>query len=199
MTAKKPRPGGRSARVRCSVLDAAAAHLVAVGYDRFSVPEVAALADVHQTSIYRRWKTRDALALDACLRLSDQAVPIPDTGAFEPDLVALLEDLRRLLRSPRGAALLALSRSAEPAVAAARDAFWTARFAAVSTVFERAAARGEIAPPEDVGLAIEMLIAPLYLRTLVTGVPLDDLPIVPLARMVATALRRRHDAVAPIA
>lgn len=199
MAEKKPRPGGRSARVRESVLDAAAAHLVAVGYDRFSVQEVAAQAGVHQTTIYRRWKTRDALALDACLRSSARAVPIPDNGALEADLVALLEDLRRHLQSPRGAALLALSRSPDPAVAAPRDAFWTARFAAVSTVFARAAARGEIAPEADVGLAIEMLIAPLYLRTLVTGAPLDDLPVAVLARMVAAALRRPAAAVGSIA
>lgn len=189
MAEKKPRLGGRSARVREAVLEAAAAHLVAVGYDRFAVQEVAVKAGVHPTSIYRRWKTRDALALEACLRWSAQSVPIPDSGALETDLAALLEDLRRLLQSPRGTALLALSRSPEPALAAARDAFWTARFAATSTVFARAAARGEIAPPGDVGLVIEMLIAPLYLRKLVTGAPLDDLPVGALARLVAIALR----------
>jgi len=48
------RPGGRSARVRSSVLDATVELLEDVGYERLSVEAVAARAGVHKTTVYRR-------------------------------------------------------------------------------------------------------------------------------------------------
>jgi hypothetical protein len=43
---------------------------------------------VHKTTLYRRWRTREALMLDALLEQGRERVPIPDTGSLHGDLVA---------------------------------------------------------------------------------------------------------------
>lgn len=170
------RPGGRSARVRSSVLQAAFRVLMKKGIDAFTIAEVAARAGVHETSIYRRWGTKHALARDACLDHADGALQIPDTGSLRLDLIALLERLVALLDSPEGRALLTLSLSQHPHVVAARHAFWQRRFSLVHAIFERAVVRGEFPRRADPMPFMQMLIAPLYLRVLITGEALDDWP-----------------------
>lgn len=194
------RAGGRSARVRAAVLDAAAALLVEQGLDGVSIAAVAARAGVHETSVYRRWGTRAALVADAGLALVGAAIPIPDTGALRTDLDALAAGASAFLASPPGIALTSGLPAApgEPGApgavgddwAAARRAYWAERLAAVGQVFSRAAARGEAAPTLDPALAVELLLGPLYFRRLVSGEPLDG----PFLAAVAAAVAR---AVAP--
>src|SRR5262250_1094302 len=133
--AKGRRPGGRSARVRSSVLHAAFQVLMKKGIDAFTIAEVAARAGVHETSIYRRWGTKHELARDACLHQAEGALPMPDTGSLRSDLVALLERLVALLNSPEGRVLLTLSLSQHPHVVAARHAHWRRRFGLLRTIF----------------------------------------------------------------
>ena len=66
------RPGGRSARVRRAVLDAALDVLHAHGMEGLAVTDVAARAGVHETSIYRRWGTREHLIVDALLEEAEE-------------------------------------------------------------------------------------------------------------------------------
>ena len=177
-TPAKPRSrlGGRSARVRSAVLQSAFVVLTKKGIDAFTIAEVAARAGVHETSIYRRWGTKNALVRDACLHHAEGALPIPDTGSLRSDLVALLERLVALLVSPQGKALLALSLSQHPHVVTARRTFWQRRFNLIRTVFDKAVSRDEFSPHADPIEFLEALIAPLYLRVLVTGEPLEDWP-----------------------
>lgn len=51
------RPGGRTARVRAAVLDAAGDLLAENGFARLDLAEVAARAEVGKTTVYRRWRT----------------------------------------------------------------------------------------------------------------------------------------------
>src|SRR5215207_5273535 len=105
--APQPRPGGRSARVRAAVLNAAFAELGDKGYDGFSMEAVAQRSGVHKTTVYRRWPTRDALVVDALDSRSDRtAAPIPDTGALRGDLRAFGEDVFAKLTAPHGKAML---------------------------------------------------------------------------------------------
>jgi AcrR family transcriptional regulator len=176
--AAKPRRrlGGRSARVRAAVLQAAFRLLVEKGLDAFTVAEVAVRAGVHETSIYRRWGTKHALARDACLHYSEGALEVPDTGALRSDLIALLESLVAILVSPQGRVVLTLSLSQHPHVVAARQAFWKRRFAVLRAMFDKAVARGDFPRHGDPMEFLETLIAPLYLRALITGGSLEDWP-----------------------
>ena len=173
---RRSRPRGRSARVRASVLQSAFNVLVEKGWHAFRVAEVAALAGVHKTSIYRRWGTKNALALEACLHVSEVALPIPDTGSLRSDLVALLKGAVAVMASPQGRALAALSGGQHPRAVAARRAYWRRRFDSMRVMFDRAVSRGEFPRDVDPIVFLETMIAPLHLRLLVTGEPLEEWP-----------------------
>src|SRR5580658_8453688 len=74
------RPGGRSARNRAAVLDAAVELLAEASYDDLSMENIAARAGVHKTTVYRRWPTKADLVADAIRARSQAVVPLPDTG-----------------------------------------------------------------------------------------------------------------------
>jgi AcrR family transcriptional regulator len=175
-TAPRSRPGGRSARVRAAVFKSAFSLLMEKGLEEFSIAEVAARAGVHETTIYRRWRNRNVLALEASLDFSRSALPVPDTGSLRSDLIALMKNYVALMSSPQGQALSAMSLSQHPHVVAAREKLLHSRFASLQSLFERAVARGEFPRDVDSTSFLEMLIAPLYLRRLVTGEPLEALP-----------------------
>jgi AcrR family transcriptional regulator len=178
--------GGRSARIRTVVLEKAFEVLIEKGLDAFTIAQVATRAGVHETSIYRRWGTPTALALDACLGFADEVLAIPDTGSLRSDLFELLSRVSNLLRSPRGKALLALSVALDPQSVAARKEYWRTRLATASQVIERAVARGEIPADTNAMEFLETLIAPLYFRALVTGEPIETWPIeANIDRMIA--------------
>jgi AcrR family transcriptional regulator len=187
------RPGGRSARVREAVFDAVVAALVEHGAGGFSVGDVAERAGVHETSIYRRWGTRERLALDALLDRSRRELPIPDTGSFRGDLAAFARELVAYLNTPLGRALvhlMAIDVDDEPEVVAARDEFWATRFDLAGVMVERAVDRGEVPAGIDPRLALELLIAPLTFRVLATREPLTTALADQLADLVAQAFKR---------
>jgi hypothetical protein len=66
--------------------------------------------------------------------------------------------------------------------------YFQTRFEIASTIVDRAIARGEI---PDGALAIEMLIAPLHFRTLVSHQPLDEGLPARLADLVISGLGTR--------
>jgi AcrR family transcriptional regulator len=177
--AVRRRPGGRSARVRRSVIDATLALLGEGGLEKPTVADIAERAGVHETSIRRRWPTKESLIYDALLNNSEQYLPIPDTGSLREDLTVFASELAAYLATPLGRALLlAMASTAEdPALIEARTAFWQTRYELASAMIERAVARGELPATVDSRLALEALIAPLNFRTLLTDEPPDeDLP-----------------------
>ena len=176
--AVRRRPGGRSAHVRQSVLDATLALLGERGPHELTVADIAERAGVHETSIRRRWRTKESLICDALLNNSEQHLPVPDTGSLREDLVTFASELAAYLATPLGRALVhAMAKTGDdPALAEARTAFWQARYDLASAMIERAAARGEIPATVDGRLALEALIAPLNFRALLTDEPpADDL------------------------
>ena len=163
------------------------------GIDALTIAEVAARAGVHETSIYRRWGTKHALARDACVQYGEVALAIPDTGSLRSDLVALLERLVAILRSSQGRTVLALSLSQHPHVVAARQGFWQRRFNSIRTVFDKAVSRGEFPRHADPMALLETLIAPLYFRVLISGGPLENWPTNEMIdRMLTTYAVRPH-------
>src|SRR5215470_1048367 len=101
----KRRPGGRSARVRSAVLDATAQILLEKGLDGLSVAEIAQRAGVNETSIYRRWGTRENVGLEVALSRAELAIPIPDTGSLRGDLLVLARGIAAYQQSPFGKAM----------------------------------------------------------------------------------------------
>ncbi|MET8828061.1 TetR/AcrR family transcriptional regulator [Streptomyces sp. NPDC004610] len=169
------RTGGRSARVRRAVLDATLEAVAEHGPDAVGIPEIARRAGVHETSVYRRWGTREHLVVDALLAYSEEQLHIPDTGTLREDLIAFADSLAAYLDSPFGKALVrAMAAAADaPDLVESREEFWTSRFELARVMIDRAVTRGELPHGTDPALVLETLIAPLHFRVLLTRRPLD--------------------------
>ncbi|MGW6725888.1 TetR/AcrR family transcriptional regulator [Nocardia sp. NPDC055029] len=189
--APQRRPGGRSARVREAVHQAVLDAIIEHGVDRVGIPDISRRAGVRDSSIYRRWGSRENLLLDVLLEYSRRALPLPDTGTFRGDLAAFATELAAYLETPLGGGLsraLAYVTDTEE-MAEVRNAFWDSRFLAVRPLFERAAERGEIPPDTDARFALELLIGPLHLRTTLTRQPAGADFVDQLASHVVRALQ----------
>ncbi|MFJ9697071.1 TetR/AcrR family transcriptional regulator [Kitasatospora sp. NPDC101183] len=187
------RPGGRAARVRQAVLAAAMEALAEGGPARLSIADVAARAGVNETTVYRRWGSREKLALDAMLTASDEGMPVPDTGAVRTDLAAFARALADYLATPLGGAVAraAAFGAEDPELAESWQTFWRTRLDQVGAVVRRAVERGELPPGTDVDLAVELLCAPLQTRALLGHGRIEpDLP-ERLADLVLDGLRGR--------
>src|SRR6201996_6351647 len=140
----------RGEHVRQTVLAAAFDELVANGFDAATVAAVAKRSGVHETTVYRRWVTRENLFVAALLDRSADAIPTPDTGSTRGDLLAIIRGVIGYMRSPAGAAVLrAAMLPVADAYADAREAFWAQRLDALSPVVMRGIERGDLRPDTD--------------------------------------------------
>ncbi len=90
--------------MRSAVRTATLELLAEAAPERLSIAEVAARAGAHETSIYRRWKTRERLILDTMIEHRAELLKAPGTGAARGDLVALGQELVDYGTSPLGEA-----------------------------------------------------------------------------------------------
>lgn len=183
---------GRGPRVRAAVLGAALAELAEIGYAALTVEGVARRAGVHKTTVYRRWRDRDSLVLDAIIDQVAIDVPVPDTRAVETDLREHARSLIRWLTSPTGAAIVAAAFSdaaRAPEIAGLKRRFFEDRFRRMEPVVTRAIARGELPRGTDPSQLVRAVIAPIYLRLLVTAEPLDEAVASQAVRIALAAAR----------
>jgi AcrR family transcriptional regulator len=185
MDTVRRRPGGRSARVQAAVFEAIFQLLEEGGYEMLSMASIAERSGVHETSLYRRWKTKEQLVLDAVNRRVAQEIPVPDTGALRSDLVAVLQSLQLFLQSRVGQAIFqtAVATLHLPELGAFRQEHWRQRRAHLQILFDRAIARRELSPQVDCQLLLETLSGIVYMRLFVVNEPVDEVfpePIVDL-------------------
>jgi AcrR family transcriptional regulator len=165
----------RGEHVRQTVLAAAFEELAANGFDGATVAGVAKRSGVHETTVYRRWVTRENLFVAALLERSADAIPAPDTGSTRGDLLAIVRDVIGYSSSPTGRAVLrAATLPVDDVYDDAREAFWAGRLDALSPVLARGIVRGDLRTDIDARLLLEMLVAPIQGRLLFTGEPVDD-------------------------
>src|SRR2546427_13026182 len=171
----KRRPGGRSARVRQAVLDAAFAELGEKGYGGLSIEAVAQRSGVAKTTVYRRWPTRDELVAAALDSRSDRNEPIPDTGSLRGDLKEFCEGVRAKLTSNHGKAMLKSLVAAvdqSPEIIETVDRFWRERRDVGGDLINRGILPGGLRPATRADLLVEFISPPHYLRVLLPGGPL---------------------------
>lgn len=186
------RTGGRSARVRDAILKAAFGELIDNGYAALSVEAVASRAGVNKTTIYRRWPTLDDLLVDALTTWSVEALPVPDTGSIETDLLALGRELADVLNGGVGHQVVALVLTGGLRSTRLRET--TRRYfdhqavRAIPTV-TAAIDRGELPDDCDANALLTTFRAPLFYRMVTTGNPIDEELITQAARVTLTAAR----------
>jgi AcrR family transcriptional regulator len=186
------RPAGRGPKVRAAVLTATLTELAENGYAALTVDNVARRCGVHKTTIYRRWKDRESLVADAVSDHVATGVPIPDTQDIGTDLREYARSLVTWLNSPTGKAVLAatLSDAARiPEIADVKRRFFEDRFRRAEPVISAAIARGELPAATDPAELVKTLVAPIYLRLLVTAEPIDETTADHAARVALAAAR----------
>ncbi|WP_406316758.1 TetR/AcrR family transcriptional regulator [Streptosporangium sp. NBC_01639] len=188
----RPQPVGRGEKVRAAVHAATLAELVDRGYAALTVDNVAQRAGVHKTTVYRRWKDRESLVVDALADRAAMDVPIPDTGAVETDLHALACSLVRMMTGSIGQAMLAAMFSGAahvPEIADARRHIFDDRFRRAEPVVTRAVERGELPGGTDPAELLRALAAPIYFRLLITAEPVDEVAAGQAVRIALAAAR----------
>lgn len=170
------RTGGRSAKVKGSVLEATREELIEHGYSGLSTARIADRAGVHRSTVHRRWPELDDLVAEALLDEVGEEVPDPDTGSAREDLRQLLGSIARTIDGPGRRefirTLLADS-SRSPEIAGVAVRVWQTRFQKGEKVIERAISRGEFRAGLDPALVLGTFIGPLYLRLLFSELPID--------------------------
>ena len=158
------RPGGRNARVRGQILGATAELVARDGIAGFRYEEVAELAGVHKTSVYRNWPDREELVAEALLQYAEDLAAIADTGDLRRDLVDYLIALASGLDTPFGQALeLAIRPTHDnPSVRQTVARVLEQRGAATQRRVDLAVDRGEL-PPVDSAFLGEMISGPVRL------------------------------------
>lgn len=170
----RTRPGGRTARTRHAVLEAAAALLAEASPADVTAAQIAYRAGVNETTIYRKWGTKEALFTDALLTLSAERLVMTDTGSLRGDLLQVISRVAAFLGTPAGYSLAYMGATGVDATTSAlREAFWADRFVKAQAIFERAVSRGEIASADAAQLAYEALIGTLHFRILARRCALD--------------------------
>ena len=168
----------RSARTDRAILDAARRLLEAGPVAALTMEAVAAEANVAKTTLYRRYRSKDSLALAVLGEMAGRQVPVPDLGDTRRELVHAVHDTARAMtttiagRTIRG---LVAALGDDPQLAQEfRETLVALRRREMARVVERGVARGDLPDSPRLALIGELLVGPLFWRLLMTGDPLDE-------------------------
>jgi AcrR family transcriptional regulator len=168
------------------------AELAQCGYGRLSIEAVARRAAVGKPAIYRRWGSKQDMAVALISEVAWAHLDMPDTGSLEGDVIAFLRAEYAVLTDPLAKAIipdLLSEANRNPALEAAlllavRDP----RRTRAAAIIRRAVDRGEVADTLNPDLALDVLAGPLCWRLAVVHQPLGDAEeLVQLAHMVLGA------------
>ncbi|MFD3682314.1 TetR/AcrR family transcriptional regulator [Streptomyces sp. NPDC058613] len=171
------RPGGRTARVRAAVLQAAGDSLAEQGFAHLDLADIARRAEVGKTTVYRRWGTVTSLVADLLIDMAEQSLPRTETGSLLGDLKANARLVQRTLADPRQGALfkaMIAAATCEPKTAEALHHFYDIRIKEWAPCVQQAIDRGEVPNGTDTHEVIRAVSAPLYYRLLTSGDRLDE-------------------------
>lgn len=173
MPSAPPAGRPRDQHIDACVLDAALSELGDKGYRGFSLAAVAEAAGTTRPAIYRRWKDKSALIVDAVARLADTAPPVP-SGDPHADLVAELADFAHCIQAAGATPLagLMLAEAVDPAV---REAYLEQivgpRRARLRAILKAGVELGELDAAADLEVAGSFLTGSWY-SLAVAGIPL---------------------------
>ncbi|WKN61277.1 TetR/AcrR family transcriptional regulator (plasmid) [Rhodococcus opacus] len=179
----------RRARTQRAVLDATRELLAENGFGNLTVEGVAARSGVAKTTIYRRYRSKNDLALAVLLDMVDEVSTQPYRADTWSELVTLVDRTVELMcTSLMGLVMKGLVSevAADPELARVyRDQVVSHRLADVSALVERGIARGELRADLDPEMVTDLLLGPIYYRFFLSGAPMDDV----FGRRLVTTLR----------
>jgi AcrR family transcriptional regulator len=193
VTDQPVRPGRkRSEESRRAILAAAIELTAESGYAALTIEGIAARSGAGKQTIYRWWRSKADVLLDALALKADLHIPVPDEGSYEEDLRAFLAATfvlgsRAKVMGPLRALMAEAQIDAEFGERF-REEFMRQRRAALGVLVERARDRGELpdgVPPE---LVVDVVFGTLWYRILAAHRPVDQ----DLIDQLVTLLTRRR-------
>jgi AcrR family transcriptional regulator len=171
-------PRARSERAHSAILGATADLLDEVGFAAMTIEEVAARAGSGKATIYRRWASKGALAMDAVVAEIGRPQPFPDTGSVVEDFRVQLRSAARVFNRTRVRQMLIgviFEAQDNPELREAfLERYMSPRRARAREALKRAIARGELQPDFNQDLFFDRLLGALYVRMFVTGSSLNQ-------------------------
>jgi AcrR family transcriptional regulator len=171
----RPRGRPRSERARRAVLDAVMALATEHDASAITMEAISRRAGVSKDTLYRWWRSRTEVVLEALAERGQQTIAVPDRGSLDDDLRAFLHataasatpPTRRLLR-------LIASEAAQDHDTATlvRARFVDARRAALRAVLSGGVARGEL-DGARIELLTDLIYGSLWYRIVFDVAPLD--------------------------
>ncbi|MBB2940960.1 AcrR family transcriptional regulator [Actinoplanes lutulentus] len=169
-------PARRSERSRRAILDAALELLAETGYSDLTIEAIASRAGVGKQTIYRWWRGKGAIILDALIDAtsSAEALVLPDTGDLEADLRTVMRATVAEFADPKLSAttraLTIETLNDEKLAEQVRDQLLRPQLDAVKKRLQAGPIRADV----DLDQAVELLFGPLYHRWLLRTGPLTD-------------------------
>ena len=179
----RPRDPAVDEAIRRAAVDLTERH----GYRGLTMEGIAALSGVSKQTVYRRYRSKGEVVLDALAGYAFQHLPTPDTGSLRGDLTALLTATFEGQQGVNGALNRALAAEAvqDPAFAAQLwERLIAVRRDAVRSLLARGRARGEVAHPDDEFL-LDLIYGPMWYNLLFGPAVLTPGYAAELARSVA--------------
>jgi AcrR family transcriptional regulator len=176
----------RDPRIEQAVTQAAIEVFRERGYPDASLIEIARRAKVGTPTLYRRWRSKSAIALDLIANVV--LIPVVDTGDIRHDLAAFVAHRIRTFDDPLYRhVLLALTTIAviNPEVrSSVRSVFYEAQRPMLERL-ELARDRGELAASVDCNLVLNMAVGSIAVPLIFTG---EGHPEADALRIVAAVL-----------
>lgn len=155
----RPRRRGRPRDVTADerILEAAGQLILERGFDKVTVDDVAALARAGKATVYRRWASKEDLAVAALEQLYHQELPVPDTGSVREDLLIFYRHVLEFANTPHGLAYIRMTMTEslrDPRVAQLYQAASRTREELIEGLLRRGVERGELQPDLRVDFAV---------------------------------------------
>jgi AcrR family transcriptional regulator len=187
----------RQSQTETAILDATRELLAEAGVHGLTIEGVAARAGVAKTTIYRRWRSKDELALAVLIDMVENVVATPDFADTRKELISFVNAAVKILGSTlmgRVMQGLVSDLATDPGLARAfRERVVAMRLGEVRRLIERGIKRGDLRPDTDIELAHELLFGPVYYRLLLSGAPLDKKLAERIVDAVLPAFAARRD------
>ena len=146
------------------------------GFEKMTVDDVAGRAGVGKATVYRRWPSKEDLAVAAMDRLYSAEMPATDTGTIRGDLTETFRSVLSFLGTAEGHAYLKMSIAEsvrDPRIAALYRSATEQAEDQARQIYLRAIERGEVRPDIDVTTCVQWLEGLVVARA-VTNRPLPS-------------------------
>ena len=179
----------KCSRRRACILDAVKLALADVEYHQLTVEDVAARAGVGKSTIYRWWKHKSELVLDAFKELTLSIFDFDSQQDLENNLVQQLSRLAQALNHPVGRAMLVVMANHRELAAEFFKQYLLPRRVQMHDQIQLAIKKGELKPHDYYDLVLDRLYGPIHYQIIFFNTLPDEQYIRQLVKLSLDPLR----------